>query len=293
MCASGLLLQYHAPLADELLCSSLVPLSPNQACHNMSQCGHKWGKTPLAIRSITYLTPSVKLHPVRCVRRPKNRREKGRAGWRDACRGRRRGDRRRLRRSWGGEQTVGGRADMSFHSPLFLRGLESGACSVLMFVISPSPRCYCSAYQQAWHRLTHGLLSYGAGTVARLQLLGGYHYLCFFVSLRDPASLLPPPPPPPPPIRVLPFFLHSSVSFSSLCCFFLPLSRTLSPTFFFCHPFLCVSLPHLLSSHRPPSHISLSRTLWLLPLRLWLPWRQLCAAETSKSPIHPGSLPCF
>lgn len=147
---------------------------------------------------------------------------------------------------------------MSFHSPLFLRGLESGACSVLMFVISPSPRCYCSASQQAWHRLTHGLLSYGAGTVARLQLLGGYQYLCFFVSLRDPASL-PPPPPPPPPVRVVPFFLHSSVSFSSPCCFF-SLSRTLSPTFF-CHPFLCVSLPHLLSSHRPPSHISLSHIL--------------------------------
>lgn len=34
--AAGLLLQYHAPLADEW-CSSLVPLSPNQTFHNMSQ----------------------------------------------------------------------------------------------------------------------------------------------------------------------------------------------------------------------------------------------------------------
>lgn len=29
-------------------------------------------------------------------------------------------------------------------------------------VISPSLRCCCSASQQAWHRLTHGHLSYGA-----------------------------------------------------------------------------------------------------------------------------------
>lgn len=107
VCASGLLLQYHAPLADELLCSSLVPLSPNQARHNMSQCGHKWGKTPLAIRSISYLTPSVKLRPVRCARRPKNSRENGRRR-RDAHCGCRRGDRRRLDRSWGIEQTVRG-----------------------------------------------------------------------------------------------------------------------------------------------------------------------------------------
>ena len=36
---AGLLLQYHAPLADELLCSSLVPSSapPNQTCHDVSQ----------------------------------------------------------------------------------------------------------------------------------------------------------------------------------------------------------------------------------------------------------------
>lgn len=27
---------------------------------------------------------------------------------------------------------------------------------------SPSLRCYCSASQQAWHRLTHGHISYGA-----------------------------------------------------------------------------------------------------------------------------------
>lgn len=29
---------------------------------------------------------------------------------------------------------------------------------MLMFVISPSPRCCCSAPQQAWHRLTRGHL---------------------------------------------------------------------------------------------------------------------------------------
>lgn len=259
---SGLLLQYHAPLADELLCSSLVPLSPNQARHNMSQCGHKWGKTPLAIRSISYLTPSVKLHPVRCAaRRPKNRREKGRR-WRDAPLGRRRGDRRGFDRSWGGEQSGGGLESRNVFSfpPLFLRGLESGACSVLMFVISPSPRCYCSASQQAWHRLTHGLLSCGAGTVARLQLLGGYHYLCFFVSLRDPASL-PPPPPPPPPIRVLPFFLHSSVSFSSpFCFFFLSLAHCL--LLFFPPSLLCVSLSPTSYPHAalPATSLSLAHS---------------------------------
>lgn len=33
---------------------------------------------------------------------------------------------------------------------------------MLMFVTSPSLRCYCSASQQAWHRLTHGHLSYVA-----------------------------------------------------------------------------------------------------------------------------------
>lgn len=72
---------------------------------------------------------------------------------------------------------------LKFH---FLSGLDSGACSVLMFVISPSLRCYCSASQQAWHRLTHGHLSYWSDTVARLQLLSRYISLHFCVWLIVP-----------------------------------------------------------------------------------------------------------
>lgn len=49
----------------------------------------------------------------------------------------------------------------------FFNGLASGACSVPMFVISFTLRCYCSASQQAQYRLIHGHLSYG-----RIQWLG-------------------------------------------------------------------------------------------------------------------------
>lgn len=57
----GLLLQYHAPLADELLCSSLAPLSPDETLHNMSQCGRKWQRclSPLDQSVIRHITQTV------------------------------------------------------------------------------------------------------------------------------------------------------------------------------------------------------------------------------------------
>lgn len=64
---AGLLLQYHAPLADELLCSSLVPLSPNQTCHNISQRDHKWERCLFSldqsvIRHISQILSSAEPH---------------------------------------------------------------------------------------------------------------------------------------------------------------------------------------------------------------------------------------
>lgn len=105
---------------------------------------------PLAIKSISYQTHQS--HFVHCGATSKAVRGVGDV----TCLSERASEGWRLVQSGRTEQT--GRLKKSH----FLSGLESGACSVLMFVISPSLRCYCSASQQAWHRLTHGHLSYRA-----------------------------------------------------------------------------------------------------------------------------------
>lgn len=129
----------------------------------------------------------------------------------------------------------------------FLSGLESGACSVLMFVIAPSLRCYCSASQQAWHRLTHGHLSYGAiqwpGCSCSVDTS-----LCFFVLLSVSQLCSPS-------LRcsnVLPLFCFClSLSHSSSHC----ISYTLSPTFSLASSLVSLPLSLILT---PPFHISLT-----------------------------------
>lgn len=120
---------------------------------------------------------------------------------------------------------------------------------MLMFVISPSLRCYCSASQQVWHRLTHGRLSYGAIQWPGCSCLVDTS-LCVTLSL--------------------PLFLGFG-SFSPHCSpvlpfFYISSFLTLPPVVFLTHclllfhlhPFLCLS-PHLLSSLHPST--SLSHTL--------------------------------
>ena len=147
--------------------------------------------------------------------------------------------------SWRTEQTVEAK-ELKSH---FLSGLESGACSVLMFVISPSLRCCCSAFPAglaqaySWTSLLWSDAQWPA-----LQLLTGYiplslARLCltlrFFLSAFAPSQ----------PVLPFFFFFYSCLSlFLSLSLFlllyflthYLPLSHL--------HPFILT----------PPFHISLS-----------------------------------
>ena len=154
--------------------------------------------------------------------------------------------------SWRTEQTVEAK-ELKSH---FLSGLESGACSVLMFVISPSLRCCCSAFPAglaqaySWTSLLWSDAQWPA-----LQLLTGYiplslARLClalrFFLSAFAPSQ------------PVLPFFffffIPASLSFSlSLSLSPIVFSYTLSPTFSLAsfHPHS--ALPHL-SLSLSPSH---------------------------------------
>ena len=170
--------------------------------------------------------------------------------------------------SWRTEQTVEAK-ELKSH---FLSGLESGACSVLMFVISPSLRCCCSAFPAglaqaySWTSLLWSDAQWPA-----LQLLTGYiplslASLClalrFFLSAFAPSQ------------PVLPFFFFF---------LFLPLSLSLSLSLSFSYCIFLHIISHFLtcilsSSLRPSTSLSLSLSLslphilQLLPLRLWLPW---------------------
>lgn len=115
-----------------------------------------------------------------------------------------------------------------------------------------SLRCYCSASQQAWHRLTHGHLSYGAiqwpgcSCSADTSLCVSLFRLLFLMLLH----------PPPPPLHSLQWSYLSLIS----------ASLTLPPIVFLTHyhplshlhPFLSPS--RCLSSLLRPS-TSLSHTL--------------------------------
>lgn len=187
---------------------------------------------PLAIKSISYQTHQS--HFVHCGATSKAVRGVGDV----TCLSERASEGWRLVQSGRTEQTA------RLKKSHFLSGLESGACSVLMFVISPSLRCYCSASQQAWHRLTHGHLSYrviqwpGCSCSEDASLCVSFFSRCCSV--------------PPRPL-ILPVFQFSLPHSSSHC-----ISRTLSPTFSLASSLLSLSRSLILS---PPLHIPLSHTL--------------------------------
>ena len=270
-------------------CSLFSPTKSNLSrCESAS--GHKCVNVCVCVGgvgSIKSLDTSVTLHPawrnIYCMG------EWGGGGWVGGCVwGSRVVTDGGLEQSWRTEQTVEAK-ELKSH---FLSGLESGACSVLMFVISASLRCCCSAFPAglapaySWTSLLRSDAQWPG-----LQLLTG----CIPLSLARLCLAL----------RFFPFGFRSVSTRPAFLFLFLPpslsLSLSLSRSSSYCiflhtisHFLTCI----LSSSLRPSTSLSLSLSLslphifQLLPLRLWLPWRQLCAAETSKRRIHPGSLPC-